>query len=354
MKQLATILLSAAILFTGLMRPELVAASSPDDKRVYAEIQDLLDSYSGDGRQLAAAEEMAQALLRSNSQSALAFIALGRIAYNNGYISGDDYAPDAIMTAHSHFRKALALDPKAIDAYYYDANAYLFEKKYPEARAMLEKAKQLGFPALKIELLYANIAVAQKNFSEAEERAQRVATQSSDNNLVARAHRVLISVYKSQARYDRAEAAYLRIINLDQTSPWAHANFSSFLVGQKRYDDAIRYGERALDLANFGMAHQVLGKAYFLKGSQLLWDTKQPAESIQYFSSAITHNPANADAYYGLGLARYHVGHARKNVAELQQAESALRRALEIKPQHKQARETLDELQKLLAYVKQR
>jgi hypothetical protein len=47
-------------------------------------------------------------------------------------------------------------------------------------------------------------------------------------------------------------------------------------------------------------------------------------------------------------MACYRIGHRDKNVAELKEAESALEQALNLDPNHKQAREQLENLRKLL------
>jgi tetratricopeptide (TPR) repeat protein len=217
---------------------------------------------------------------------------------------------------------------------------------------MAKTAQQINPDALQVNLLLAELAVREKDYTEVEHRARRVLSETSDKKLLGDAHSLLTSVYKFQQRYDLAEKSYSSILELKPNSPWAHINYSNFLISQGQYDKAIDYGTKALALMDFGMGHKVLSRAYYKKGAELLWKKKKPAESAQYFALAVEHNPADADAYYGLGLSRYHTGYSGKNVLELEKAEQALMMAVRLNPDHKQARETLNRLRQLLEVVK--
>ena len=192
----------------------------------------------------------------------------------------------------------------------------------------------------------------EKDFKEVEDRAQRVISKTTDKKLLTDAYSLLSSVYKNQQRYDLSDKTYLKIIEIEPKSPWASINYSRFLISRGDYDKAIDYGKKALALMDFPMGHTVLGEAYYEKGVDLFWKKKQPNESKEYFALAIQHDPRNPNAYYGLGVSLYHVGHTGKNVAELVKAEEALTKAIKLKADHEEAKETLASVRQLLAKVR--
>ena len=117
---------------------------------------------------------------------------------------------------------------------------------------------------------------------------------------------------------------------------------------------AARWAEKkALTLADFGMAHKVVADAYYAKAEDLLWEQERYEASKKYFAGAIKHDASRANAHYGLGMAYYWTGYNNKNSPDLDQAEIYLRRALEIKPGHKQAGEALTQLRELFAWLEE-
>ena len=87
--------------------------------------------------------------------------------------------------------------------------------------------------------------------------------------------------------------------------------------------------------------------AYYRIGNNLLFQKRLYQVSIDYFQSAIRHNPT-ANAYYGLGIAYWHTGNSLRDVSLLKKAEEALKVAVQMEPDYKQAQEQLKKLQSLL------
>jgi tetratricopeptide (TPR) repeat protein len=328
------------------------ANTNDDEQTIYEQTQKLIDSYPSNPDALLTAEKLLQQLLTSNPQSTSAYIGLGRLAYKKGYINFDNYESASLKQAHGYFSKALAINPALFDAYYYGTYPYLFEKNYVKAKEMALTAQRINPDAAQIDLLFAEIAKQEENYQEVEHYAQHILPRTSDKKLLKDAHSLLASVYKFQQRYDLAEKSYSSIIELDPTSPWSHINYSKFLIDLGRYDDAINYGKKALAIMDFGMGHHILANAYYQKGAELLWQKRQPDKAEEYFVLAINHNPEDANAYYGLGLSHYHIGHSSKNISELEKAEQALMKAIDLNSELKQAQGALDQLHLLLRAVK--
>jgi tetratricopeptide (TPR) repeat protein len=323
-----------------------------DEQALYEEAQKAIDSYPGNQDGLVKAEKLLKKIYKANHKSALAQTGLGRLAYCNGYINYENYTRESLTEAHSHFAKALSIDPQLLDAYYYGANPYLYEKNYAQAKALAQKAQTIDPKSPKVDILFAKIAKKENNTDEVEIRAKHVIETASDKRLVDDAYSLLTWVYKDKKQYDLAEEAYKKIIELDAASPWAKINYSSFLITLRKYDEAIDYGKQALAIMDFEMGHHVLGKAFCGKGIALYWEEKRPDEAKGFFEAAVQHDPENADAYYGLGMSLYSTGHRDKNVAEIEKAEIALKKAIQLNPEHQQAKVALNRLEMLLSAVR--
>ncbi len=89
---------------------------------------------------------------------------------------------------------------------------------------------------------------------------------------------------------------------------------------------------------------------YYRIGHNLLFQKRLYQVSIDYFQSAIRYKPT-ADAYYGLGIAYWHTGNSLRDVSLLRKAEESLKKAVQMKPDHKQAQEQLKKLQSMLNRV---
>ena len=324
-----------------------------DAAAAYRDGQRIIDSYSGRFCDLMAARRLFFDAARAAPNGALAYIGMGRLAYKAAYISGTKYHQDGVRRSKEYLTAALEIDAASFDAYFYRAYAHLHSNSIPRAREDAGRARQLDSSSPLPDLLFADIAIREKKYDQAETKAKSVIAKTSDKNLIRNAYGVLKTVYRARKQYDLAEKTYLQIIELDPNSPWALVNYGSYLHGRGDYDEAITYGEKALTLADFGMGHRVVADAYYAKGKDLLWEQERYEASKKYFAGAIKHDASRANAHYGLGMAYYWTGYNNKNSPDLDQAEIYLRRALEIKPGHKQAGEALIQLRELFAWLEE-
>jgi len=351
MGKLCKFLVYALMLTTPLMA-SCSKNEKIDEQALYKEAQKAIDSYPGDQAGLEKAEKLLNKMYRGNAQGALAHTGLGRLAYKNGYINNETYDQKSLAEAHAHFEKALRSDPKFFDAWYYGAYPYLYEKKYPEARSLALKAQAINPDSPKVDILFADIANSEGDSIEVEQRSKRVIERASDNFLITKAYSNLAWVYRVKKQYDLADQAYQKIIELDPASPWAKINYSSFLNSLGKYDKAIDYGKQALAIMDFGMGHHVLGKALCGKGVDLYWKENRPDEAKGFFEEAIQHGPDNADAYYGLGMSFYNTGYRDRKIDDLEKGKEALNKAIQLNPDHQQAKVALNRLELLLGAVK--
>ncbi|MEN3184621.1 MAG: tetratricopeptide repeat protein, partial [Atribacterota bacterium] len=169
----------------------------------------------------------------------------------------------------------------------------------------------------------------------------------------------------------------------------AYSRLASFCLSQKRLDEALRYAERAAELApDWGEAYLLWGKVWYerndmekakslftkalelnpeLKEAQYFLQLAEKAETFgkeayeayvrgyqsftlgnfhqaaAYFAEATQHNPEMKEAYYWLGRALYETG-------DLAGSEKAWTRLLELDPLHGQGRRFLERVQKERKY----
>jgi tetratricopeptide (TPR) repeat protein len=127
-------------------------------------------------------------------------------------------------------------------------------------------------------------------------------------------------------------------------SPLDKSSYSQFLTTRGRYDEGIEAGKQAVALMDFPMGHHILSYAYYKKAADLLWKEKRPEEAKPYFTEALLHDPANADAHYGLGVVYLRFADGQPNSEEFNKAEVEFIQTIMLKPDHPQARDLLNRL----------
>lgn len=317
------------------------------EKRIYRQAQALMDGYEGDLRVLQKAEGLLVRMVRSNPNSAPAHAGLGRLAYKSGYINRQNYEPAALEAARDQLSTAIRLDSTFFDAYYYSAYLEMFSEDLDAARRMAARAQALDPGSLKLDLFFSDLALREDDCAEALRRCLSILQNTSDKFLLDQAFSNLSTAYERMEKYDLAEEAYLEELKLNPKSAWALINYCHFLIRRERFDDAIAQGEKSLRAMDFGMGHHVLALAYYKKGADFVWNQKMYDEAIPPLLKAIEHEPT-ANAYYSLGIAHWYIADRRNDRGLLFQAKMELQKALELEPDHRQARHQLADLQAML------
>jgi len=321
------------------------------EEKLYNRAHSLIDNYSGDSGRLKEAHILALKIKKINKNSEYAYVLIGRITYKSGYINYSNYTQESLVEAKIHFSKAISLNPRFYDAYIYGAYPYIFSKDYPAAKKMLAKAEKLRPDSEKVDIVYSEIALKEKNYDEVIRRCKSAISKSSDRKTLYEAHEALSKAYRKIKKYKLAEQSYLMLIKLEPKSSWAKINYSNFLSKYKQeHDKAIEVAEQALEIMDFGMGHHILSEANYRKAVQLMRNRKYP-EAGKYFKDSLKHNPSSANSHYGLGMSLYYVGHYEKNKSIILKAEKSLSTALEIDPKHKQAKAQLANVRKLIKAI---
>lgn len=249
----------------------------------------------------------------TNQQEAVAEKDLGNKAYK-----AKDFA-----TAHTHYDKAIELDPKNI-VFYTNKSAALFEEeRYDECLELCEKAVDIGRENRADYQLIAkpiarlgHVHLKRKNYTKAIEELERSLSEH-------RAEAVVREVAKiKKMMEDEKKKAYLDPEKAEQEREEGNKFFKGgdYPSALKHYTEAIKrnpaevktYSNRAAaytKLAEFGLAMTDINtclkmdpkfvKAYLRKG-QILLLMKEPTKSREAFEAALEIDPQCQEARQGV------------------------------------------------------
>lgn len=345
-------LLPIIIISLTISFPFSSLAKDAIEEQLYSEASILLDNYRGERLNLEKAYNLTKQIYTQNPQSPLSYVCFGRIFYKSGYIANYDYDPQALKQAQECFKKAINLAPSFFDAYFFGARSYIFSRDLLEAKKLANKAKEISPESPKVDYLFSEINFINKDYRTAIVFAENVTRKAKEKKLLFMAYYFIAKSNVYLKNYNLAEKAYLSSIKSDKNSAWSLINYGNFLLNHKKdIDNAMKYAKKALDIADMGAAHLILGKAYYKKGHYYQWKKRDYLKSREYFELSIRHNPNRPNAYYGLGMSFYRTGHKNKNIKEIRLAKNAFEKAIELKPDHNLAKENLTRVNQLLAIV---
>jgi Tfp pilus assembly protein PilF len=114
---------------------------------------------------------------------------------------------------------------------------------------------------------------------------------------------LLALIYQAQGRLKHAEEAYHAALQSKDVPPSVLVNYSSLLLLQKRYDEAIATAQRALQDSSYdkpALAHTNIGLAYLKQGSL--------ARAAEHLHTALDYQPTLPEAHHNLGLVQARSG----------------------------------------------
>lgn len=317
-------------------------AEDTSEQDQYRQAQDLLDNWNGDRAVLRQADKLLQAILVQNPKSALAYVGFGRLTYLEGFIGRDNIDAEAMNKAHGFFIEAMRRNAALFDVYFYNGYAWVFQGDYGAARHMAQKCREIEGNSPRTDLLLAEIAVREKDYDRVLDLAGLINAELLNKKQQADLQAILARTYQARDYPTKAEEAYGRLLKLVPDSPWALIDYSAFLNDQGEVDQAIAYGEKALEKLNFDEGRQVLSRAYYRKARDLYWNKFQPDKARHYFQLTIERDPYNANAYYGLGLTYLEDGFYVNSI----EAEDAFKKAILLNPYHHQAKRELERIRR--------
>ena len=105
--------------------------------------------------------------------------------------------------------------------------------------------------------------------------------------------------------YDKAEAAFLKAIEMKANYVEAYNGLATVYNAQKRFDKALEASEKAAELAGAAGPGGGTGGGVDAEYNQgvIAWNAGQIADAAEHFQKVIFMKPDHADAYYQLGMA---------------------------------------------------
>lgn len=326
---------------------ERPTATPPPDRdpliKEYRAAKSLITGYDGDARKLQQARAQLVSILGRNRDYAPAYVGMAMIEYRSGYRSGGAYDPMALDRAAKLVNHALKLDPNLFDAHATAAWIERYRGDLAAARVAIDVAESLqpNDPGLK--LTRAELAEADANPREMLRFAREVIAESKDRREQAAAYHYVIAAYTGAGHMDQAEAAHRELLALVPESPWAHANYSAFLLRRDDIDGAIREAENAVNLSRDPFSVATLARAYIQKADRL-WTSGQSAESSAFADRANALSMDNAEAAVLVGEWYERIYRRADDAASRERAIVAYRRALALDPGNQRAGSALSRL----------
>jgi WD40 repeat protein/Tfp pilus assembly protein PilF len=267
----------------------------------------------------------------------LIYNSLARMEFRRAYRKGQEYDPKGLERAGTLLDRAEALDPKLYEVHLQRAWLFLFQKDYPKARKRADEAEKLKPRDVRAQILFASLAKREKRFDEVMLHARAILEISDDPDHVADAYAALQEVYSERNEWDGVDEMYRSLINLRPESAWTKGNYAGFLNWRKDYDRAIEMAKAALAQADYGVGRATLAEAYAGKAVTLLRQGASHDEVEKYLELSRKTARGNAAYHYARGMLERAQG-------DESDARKELERALEIEPEHREAKLALGRL----------
>ena len=226
--------------------------------------------------------------------------------------------------AMDYYRKAIELDPNYGQALTGLGAMLLMQKKLDEAQPLFEKALIID-PNHATALI--NLAMIDQTRGDKESALARLQKVISRNPEYVEAHLNLGSLFASMKQHEKAISHLSKAVQLSPKRIHAHLNLASVLMETQQWAKAEE-GFRAVLKLNprTGYAHFGLGMLQAKKDRH--------ADAVIFFKNTIALGGKNAKTYTQLGLSLLAQG-------DNPGAGEALKMALQLDPQHNEARKAL-------------
>lgn len=343
-----------------LLATVIYAGSNSDIHDLYSKAVKILDDYNGQPEIMDNAKNILMQMESIDPTSNETKLIKAKIILNDAYIRDDKYRPDYLEMVKKLAEEVVDSDPRNIKGLLLLSSAYRKDgtvEGLEKSEEILDKAYQIDKNNVKVLLSLMSVYLKKGKYNEVISLGNIIIKNATQYWQESDALLKMIDAYRKLKQYDKVNDAYLRIIELESTSPWAYVNYASFLLGKhpyRNYDKAVSYAKKSLTLADFGMGHYILSKAYYAKGYRLFWKSKNPAdkESAGKWFKLGTEAYPYASNYYALGTYYYYMAAKNKRVELLEKSIEAYEKCLEIKPSHSLARRELHRVKDLWGRVK--
>ncbi|MEP6810584.1 MAG: tetratricopeptide repeat protein [Chthoniobacterales bacterium] len=305
------------------VRVNVQLINAATDAHLWADIYDrkLTDIFAVESDIAKAIADTLQAKLTGSEKTAMAVRPTENPAAHQLFLKARFYLSKRtganLRTAAGYFQQAIDADPAYADAYAGLAQAELLvpvfgagkpSEFFPNAMIAAQRATELDPIAAEAHATLGMLQLFNYKFAKSETEFRR-AIELNPNDATAH-HWYGNSLLVTLGRFDEAVKEGQRAVELDPLSLIINADLGSSLMVARRYDDAITQLRRTLALdENFAYAHWNLGEALYLKGDL-------PAAIAEYEKAASLDDDPQIFAL--LGRAYAETGQREKALALLQ------------------------------------
>jgi tetratricopeptide (TPR) repeat protein len=264
-----------------------------------AQAKELISSAHGNTELSYQALELLISVIKTDEKFAPAYVQLARVTSNLGYQVNNIFDGTALRSQEEYIKRALALEPKYDYAIAMMGYTRMFQGNLDEAEKYYTQAVELksGYPYLKAQM--AQLATKRGNYTKAIELATQGYEQNiSEPKIAAGIINELIFAYqKMQGDHTKElEKWQAKRTELDPSVAWNwgdHARFRLYYLGD--YNNAIKYGTKALSLMNYGVGQYLVAAAYYTKWNDLKEVPARKAEAEKAFKIASSIHPDTKD-----------------------------------------------------------
>ncbi|GAX60658.1 hypothetical protein SCALIN_C13_0173 [Candidatus Scalindua japonica] len=220
--------------------------------------------------------------------------------------------------------------------------AYLAAQKEEDAISTYQNLADLDNNSVSTRLILAGL-LFKKNSVEDAVKLVDEAIQLSPENL--RAHNLLGELNLASTRYENAEMAFSKMLELDVNTFEGHYNMARLKFAQNEIDECIRYCKKSLEIKPAEIrVLTVLGAAYLRKGmlsnavlvfnkiidinskfvpahlniANIKLQLNQPEIALPHYKTALRIDPQNNVARLGLGSAYALIGKHKEAIVEFE------------------------------------
>ncbi|WP_158750008.1 tetratricopeptide repeat protein [Acidobacterium sp. S8] len=215
------------------------------------------------------------------------------------------------------FRQVLKQDPQSVQALDGLTKALIAQKRYTAAIAELKNAPP-------DEVLQLNLAIAYSKNGNTEDALQILSAMVKEHPTYAEAHTNLGIVYTQQKRFSEAAREFERALQLDPTDDAVQISYVKSLTALLQYDRAEPI------IREYLRKHPNDFDAQYFAGV-VARGTGNYADAEKAFRQAVELNPNYAEAHYNLGFVLVRLGRPAEARPELE-------KALQLNPDSSEAR----------------
>ena len=224
-----------------------------DARAVLADARDLIETTTADDGALLDAAVLIHESLPATQHQAEPWWLLAEVAYKLGYLSGDDYEPDAIALSLSLLERAITMAPADVESRALRADVLMLARRYKEGAAALDGLDPNHWRAASALSRLTEVTRNPLTYRTALRSMVKHAPASRRPTLLNSAGSRLAEV----GRYDEALEMLDECLSLSPRFAWAWHSKARILAMLGRRTEAITLVERALSHGRFGAAEQL-------------------------------------------------------------------------------------------------